>query len=50
MASRAQWRFGIFTVGLQMAIKLNQVKMGSVRGPCGTTACVEGDDKVKVVG
>ena len=26
MASRAQWRFGIFAVGLQMAIKLNQVK------------------------
>ena len=26
VASRAQWRFGIFTVGLQMAIKLNQVK------------------------
>ena len=25
MASRAQWRFGIFAVGLQMAIKLNQV-------------------------
>ena len=24
--SRAQWRFGIFAVGLQMAIKLNQVK------------------------
>ena len=27
MASRAQWRFGIFVVGLQMAIKLNQVKL-----------------------
>ena len=26
VASRAQWRFGIFAVGLQMAIKLNQVK------------------------
>ena len=27
MASRAQWRFGIFEVGFQMAIKLNyQVK------------------------
>ena len=26
VASRAQWRFGIFTVWLQMAIKLNQVK------------------------
>ena len=26
VASRAQWRFGIFTVGLQMAMKLNQVK------------------------
>ena len=26
MASRAQWRFEIFAVGLQMAIKLNQVK------------------------
>ena len=25
VASRAQWRFGIFAVGLQMAIKLNQV-------------------------
>ena len=25
VASRAQWRFGIFTVGLQMAIKLDQV-------------------------
>ena len=24
MASRAQWRLGIFAVGLQMAIKLNQ--------------------------
>ena len=23
VASRAQWMFGIFTVGLQMAIKLN---------------------------
>ena len=23
---RAQWRFGIFTVGLQMAIELNQDK------------------------
>ena len=23
----AQWRFGIFAVGLQMAIKLNQVKL-----------------------
>ena len=27
MASRAQWRFGIFVVGLQMAIKLNQVNI-----------------------
>ena len=27
-ASRAQWRFGIFAVGLQMAIKLNQVNQG----------------------
>ena len=26
VASRAQWRFGIFAVGPQMAIKLNQVK------------------------
>ena len=26
MASRAKWRFGIFAIGLQMAIKLNQVK------------------------
>ena len=26
MYSRAQWRFGIFTVGLQMAIQLNEVK------------------------
>ena len=26
VASRAQWRLGIFAVGLQMAIKLNQVK------------------------
>ena len=25
VASRAQWMFGIFTVGLQMAIKLNRV-------------------------
>ena len=25
VASRAQWRFGIFAVGLQMAIKFNQV-------------------------
>ena len=24
VASRTQWRFGIFAVGLQMAIKLNQ--------------------------
>ena len=24
VASKAQWRFGIFTVGLQMAIKCNQ--------------------------
>ena len=29
MASRAQWRFGIFAVGLQMVIKLNQVKLNS---------------------
>ena len=28
VASGAQWRFGIFTVGPQMAIKLNQVKSG----------------------
>ena len=27
MVSRAQWRFGIFAVGLQMTIKLNQVKV-----------------------
>ena len=26
VASSAQWRFGIFAVGLQMAIRLNQVK------------------------
>ena len=26
VASRAQWRFGIFAVGLQMAIKFNHVK------------------------
>ena len=26
VASRAQWRFGMFTVRLQMAIKLNDVK------------------------
>ena len=26
VASRARWRPGTFTVGLQMAIKLNQVK------------------------
>ena len=26
VASRAQWRFGIFAVGLQMAIKSSQVK------------------------
>ena len=26
VASRAQWRFGIFTVGLQMVIKLNLVE------------------------
>ena len=26
VASRAQWMFGIFAVGLQMAIKLNQLK------------------------
>ena len=26
VASRAQWMIGIFAVGLQMAIKLNQVK------------------------
>ena len=25
VASRAQWRFGIFKVRLQMAIKLNQL-------------------------
>ena len=32
MASRALWRFGIFAVGLQTAIKLNQVKLTTV-GP-----------------
>ena len=32
VASRAQWRYGIFTVGLHMAIKLNQVKV-TVRKP-----------------
>ena len=26
VASRAQWRFGIFAVGLQMAIKLNRLQ------------------------
>ena len=26
VASREQWKFGIFAVGLQMAIKFNQVK------------------------
>ena len=26
MASRAQWRFGIFAVVLQMVIKLNRIK------------------------
>ena len=26
VASRAQWRFGIFVVRLQMAMKLNEVK------------------------
>ena len=29
VASRAQWRFGIFAVGLQMAMKLNEVKLTS---------------------
>ena len=27
VASRTQWRFGIFPVGLQMTIKLYQVKL-----------------------
>ena len=29
VASRAQWRFGIFAVGFQMAIKFNQVKLNN---------------------
>ena len=31
MASRAQWRFGIFAIGLQMAIKLNPVLLVYLR-------------------
>ena len=30
VVSRAQWRFVIFTVGLQMAIKFNQVQSSSI--------------------
>ena len=30
VASRAQWRVGIFAVGLQMAINLNQVKLNHI--------------------
>ena len=33
MASRAQWRFGIFAIGLQMAIKLNQTIIYGYRSP-----------------
>ena len=31
VASRAQWRLGIFTVRLQIAIKLNQVKSSQIK-------------------
>ena len=41
VASRAQWRFGIFAVGLQMAIKFNQVKLNtSVRNKMQEDFCM----------
>ena len=38
VASRAQWRFRIFAVGLQMAIKLKQVKLNIVVQRSGAVA------------